>query len=53
MVLYSSTGLAILGGITSQQMETVIAESIVESNQALDNSEVSAYLNPVLIGPVR
>lgn len=53
MILYDDPALATLGGITSNQMETIIAESIVESNQALTNSEVSAYLNPVHIGPVR
>lgn len=53
MVLYDDAALATLGDITPNQMETIIAEGIVESNQALANSEVSAYLNPVHIGPVR
>lgn len=53
MVLYSGPALATLGGITSQQMETIIAESIAESNQALINSAISAHFNPVHIGPVR
>lgn len=53
MILYSDTALGTLGGITSQQMETIIAEGLADSNQALINSEIPAYFNPVYIGPVR
>lgn len=53
MVLYSAQALTALGGITSQQMETIICESLVGTNKAFTNSEVSVYFNPVHIGVVR
>lgn len=53
MVLYSVSALTTLGGITPQQMETVILESLVGTNQAMVNSGVSAYMNPVHVGLVR
>ena len=53
MVLYSVSALITLGGITPQQMETIILAGLVGTNQALVNSEVSAYMNPVHIGLVR
>lgn len=53
MVLYSVSALITLGGITPQQMETVILEGLVGTNEAMMNSGVSAYFNPVHIGLVR
>lgn len=53
MVLYSVSALTAQGGVTPQQMETIILESIVGSNEAMENSGVAAYLNAVHIGLVR
>ena len=53
MVLYSVSALTTLGGITPQQMETIILESLTGTNQAMVNSEVSVYMNPVHVGLVR
>lgn len=52
MVLYSRSALD-TSGITAQQMETIILESLVGTNQAFVNSKVSASVNPVHIGLVR
>ena len=53
MVFYSISALTALGGITPQQMETIILESLTGTNQAMVNSEVSVYINPVHVGLVR
>lgn len=53
MVLYSVSALTAQGGITPQQMDSIILESIVGSNDAMINSGVAAYLNAVHIGLVR
>lgn len=53
MVLYSVSALIAQGGITPQQMETVILESLVGTNEAMVNSDVTVYMNPVHIGLVR
>lgn len=53
MVLYSDLAMTTLGGITSQQLETIILDSLAGTNQAMINSGISAYINPVFIGLVR
>lgn len=53
MVLYSESALATLGGIAPAQMETIILEGLVGTNEAFVNSEVSVRFKPVHIGPVR
>ena len=52
MVLYSIASLTSLGEITHGQMETIILEGLVGTNEAFINSEVSARFNPVHIGLV-
>ena len=53
MVLYSVASLVTMGVITPAQMETIILEGLVGTNEAFVNSEVSVYFNPVHIGQVR
>lgn len=53
MVLYSLSALTALGGITPEQMDTIIIESLEGTNQAMVNSDVPVYMNPVHIGLVR
>ena len=53
MVLYSVASLTTLGGITPAQMETIILEGLVGTNEAFVNSEVSVRFDPVHIGLVR
>ena len=53
MVFYSISALTALGGITPQQMETIILESLEGTNQAMINSGVSLHMNPVHVGLVR
>lgn len=53
MVLYSDLAMTTLGGVTPQQLETIILDSLAGTNQAMVNSGISAYINPVFIGLVR
>eukprot|EP00904_Undaria_pinnatifida_P008017 jgi/Undpi1/4345/HiC_scaffold_17.g07711.m1 len=50
MVLYSVASLVTMGVITPAQMETIILEGLVGTNEAFVNSEVPVYFNPVHIG---
>ncbi|CAM9859654.1 unnamed protein product, partial [Ectocarpus fasciculatus] len=40
MVLYNPEAMNSLGGLESQQMETTIAEAFVQTNQAMQNSDI-------------
>ncbi|CAM9617644.1 unnamed protein product, partial [Laminaria digitata] len=53
MMLYSDEARTLLGGISTEQMETTIAESLVRTNAAFLNSELALSVNVVYIGEVR
>lgn len=52
MVLYTETGLSWAGGVSPEQMETMIVESMVWTNEAFVNSELALQFNIVHMGPV-
>lgn len=53
MILYSTAALEILGDITTEQMETRIAEAFVTTNQAMINSEIKLGVELVHVAQVR
>ncbi|CAM9373608.1 unnamed protein product [Scytosiphon promiscuus] len=47
MVLYSPEAMSSLGGLNTQQMETNIAKELVETSQAMQNSDIPLEINLV------
>lgn len=53
MFLYSSDSLTrVIGGVTAEQMETLIADELPEATTAAENSEIDLEFNLVHAGPV-